>query len=200
MPTEYGAVKRSQPRGPAWSWVTALSASSSSRDALAVLEVDVAGFGEAEPARGAMEQLRAQPHLQFLHLAADGGLRQAQRARGGDEAAELDHLDEDEGVVEVARHRRLLRGDWPAVGTTIPPSPERRLIKSDSRSYSARRVPRVRRHAPQGVEREGAKCAHGMRGAADRRRHRCARAAVVPFVGEKIVRAPYGAPALPGLG
>jgi len=31
MPTEYGTVKRSQPRGPDCSWLTALSACSSSR-------------------------------------------------------------------------------------------------------------------------------------------------------------------------
>src|SRR3546814_12140714 len=48
------------------------------RDALAMLVVDAAGLGQAELARGAVEQLRAQSQLEFLHLAADGGLGQAQ--------------------------------------------------------------------------------------------------------------------------
>src|SRR3546814_17841747 len=74
------------------------------RDALAVFVVDVAGLGEAELARGPVQQLRAQARFEFLHLAADGGLGQAQGPGGGDETALLDHLDEDEGVVEISGH------------------------------------------------------------------------------------------------
>jgi hypothetical protein len=79
-------------------------------DALAMLEVDVAGLGQAELARGAMQELRAQARLQVLHLAADRGLGQLQRTRGGDEAAVLHHADEDEGVVEIACHGGRLCG------------------------------------------------------------------------------------------
>ncbi len=130
------------------------------RDALAVFEVDVAGLGQAELARGAMQELRAQARFQVLHLAADRGLGQAQRARRGNEAAVLDHLDEDQGVVEIAGH-----GDsgwersagWPAGDAdrwgSIGPDPgqlfpELRLIKCRSwrlvcapcRSHRSRRI------------------------------------------------------------
>ncbi len=74
------------------------------RDALAMLVVDVARFGEAEFAGGPVQQLRAQARFQFLHLAADRGLRQAKRLGGGDETALLDHLDEDQRVVQIVAH------------------------------------------------------------------------------------------------
>src|SRR5690606_12151562 len=80
-------------------------------DALAVLEVDVAGLGEAEAARGPVQQLRAKTRLQLLDLAADGGLGQAQRAGRGDETSLFDHLDEDEGVVEVVGHGGIPGGE-----------------------------------------------------------------------------------------
>ncbi len=69
-----------------------------------------------------MEQLRAQARLEFLHLATDRGLGKAQRTRRAHETAVLDHLDENQGVVEIVRHRRLLRviADWPACWTIIP--------------------------------------------------------------------------------
>src|SRR3546814_3173706 len=89
------------------------------RDALAMLVVDAAGLGQAELARGAVEQLRAQSQLEFLHLAADGGLGQAQGVGRGNEAAQLHHLDEDQGVVEIAGHGRSLRRrglDWTKIG------------------------------------------------------------------------------------
>src|SRR5690606_41999589 len=92
-------------------------------DALAVLEIDVAGLGKAELAGRAVEQLGAEPVLQLLHLAADRGLGQAQRARGADEAAQFDHLDENQGVVEIAGHREPPWhgwADWPGDGTIIP--------------------------------------------------------------------------------
>ena len=121
MPSEYGAVMRSQPRGPPCSSLDrALGFVELARDALRMLEVDVARFGEAELARRAMQQLRAQPRFQVLNLAADGGLGQPQRACCGDEAAVLDHLGEDQRVVEIAGHgRSLVRVDWPGVGTII---------------------------------------------------------------------------------
>jgi len=75
-------------------------------DALAVFVVNVAGFGESELARGAVQELRAEAGFQFLHLAADRGLGQAQRLGGADEAAELDHFHEDQGVVEITGHGR----------------------------------------------------------------------------------------------
>src|SRR5690606_33770879 len=92
------------------------------RDALRMLVVHAAGFGQAELARGAVEQLRAQARFEFLHLAADRGLGKTQRARRADETAVLDHLDEDQGVVEIVGHRglRLRRLDWPACWTIIP--------------------------------------------------------------------------------
>src|SRR3546814_20522367 len=61
----------------------------------AVFVVDVAGRGEAELARGPVQQLRAQARFELLHLAADGGLGQAQGLCGSDEAALLHYLDED---------------------------------------------------------------------------------------------------------
>src|SRR5690606_17461101 len=73
-------------------------------DALAMFEIHVAGLGEAEAARGPVQELRAEPRFQLLDLAADGGLGQAERPGRGDEAALFDHLDEDEGVVEVVSH------------------------------------------------------------------------------------------------
>jgi hypothetical protein len=93
MPTEYGAVTRSHPRGTALELADrVLGLVQLARDALRVLEVDVAGLGEAELARGAMQELCAEALLELLHLAAYGGLGQAQRLRGADEAAVLDHL------------------------------------------------------------------------------------------------------------
>lgn len=74
------------------------------RDALAMFVVHRAGFGQADAARGSMQQARTQPGFQFLHLAADGGLGQAKRIGGRDEAALFDHLDEDQGVVEIVSH------------------------------------------------------------------------------------------------
>src|SRR3546814_10152079 len=82
------------------------------RVALAVFVLDVAGLGEAELARGPVQQLRAQARFEFLHLAADGGLGQAQGPGGGDETALLHHLDEDEGVVEISGHGVLRIGAW----------------------------------------------------------------------------------------
>src|SRR5690606_16139536 len=75
------------------------------RDALAVLVVHVAGLGEPQLARGPVQELRTQAQLEVLHLAAHRGLGQAQRPGGCNEAAGFDHLEEDEGVVEVAVHR-----------------------------------------------------------------------------------------------
>src|SRR5690606_25027845 len=40
----------------------------------------------------------------FLHLAADGGLGLPEQAGGSGEAALFDHLDEDQGVVEIVGH------------------------------------------------------------------------------------------------
>ena len=79
------------------------------RDALTVLEVDVARFGEAELARRAMQELRAESSFEILHAPAHCRLRQAQRTRRGDEAAVFDDLGEDQCVVEVARHGLLHR-------------------------------------------------------------------------------------------
>src|SRR4029079_612727 len=77
------------------------------RDALRVLEVDVAGFRETELARGPVQQLCAQAGLQVLDLATDRRLRQSQCACGGNEAAVLDHLGKNQRVVEIAVH-----GSW----------------------------------------------------------------------------------------
>ena len=74
-------------------------------DTLAVLVIDIAGFGKTQLARGPVQQLRAQARLQLLHLAAHRGLGQAQHIGGGDEAALFHHLDEDQGVVEIVAHR-----------------------------------------------------------------------------------------------
>ena len=104
------------------------------RDALAMFEVDVAGFGEAELARSAVKQLRAETGFEFLHLSADGGLWQLKSAGGGNETAVLDHFHEDQGVVEIAGHvgvpwARTGRADgpgkppdriWTDDGTIIP--------------------------------------------------------------------------------
>jgi hypothetical protein len=76
-------------------------------NALAMFVVDIARFGQPELARRAMQQLRAEAHLQVLHLAADGGLGKSQRTRRGNETAVFDHLDEDQGVVEIAGHALL---------------------------------------------------------------------------------------------
>ena len=46
--------------------------------------------------------------VSYTHL--DVYKRQAQGIRRGDEAAVFDDLDEDEGVVEIARHGGLRRG------------------------------------------------------------------------------------------
>src|SRR5690606_10932471 len=93
-------------------------------DALAVVEVDVACLGQAQLASGAVQELRAEACLQVLHLAADRGLGEAQCTCCADEAAVLDHFHEDQGVVEIAGHRELLRASvyWPARGTIIPRS------------------------------------------------------------------------------
>lgn len=69
-----------------------------------MLVIHRAGFGQADAARGSVQQPRTQPGFQFLHLAADGGLGQPKRVGGSDEAALFDHLDEDQGVVEIVSH------------------------------------------------------------------------------------------------
>ncbi|KAG1469023.1 hypothetical protein G6F57_012349 [Rhizopus arrhizus] len=81
------------------------------RDALAMLVVDRTGFGQAEAARGPVQQARAQARFQFLHFAADRGLGKAERFGSGNEAALLDHLDEDQRLVEIVGHGR---GAWTA--------------------------------------------------------------------------------------
>ena len=107
-------VRRSEPQPAARAGLQladgALGLVQFARDALAVFVVDVAGLGQPELAGGAMQELRAEAGLQVLHLAADGGLGQAQGIRRSDEAAVFDDLDEDEGVVEIARHGGLRRG------------------------------------------------------------------------------------------
>src|SRR5690606_25216434 len=100
------------------------------RDALRMLEVHVARFGQPELARGAMEQLRAQARLEFLHLAADRGLGKTQRFRRAYETAVFDHLDEDQGVVEIVRHARLLRWNCRLARLLDNYSLNRGLIKS----------------------------------------------------------------------
>lgn len=84
-------------------------------DVLAVLVVHAAGLGQAQAARGAVEQLRAQARLQLLHLAAEGGLGQAERPGRGRETALFDHLDEDQGVVEIECHVGGLRWGRPGL-------------------------------------------------------------------------------------
>ena len=105
-PDHPGAVGRGDAQPAAWTVLQladrAFGLVKVAGDALAMLEIDVPCFGQAELARGPVQQLRTEPRFQFLHLAADGGLGQAQRARGGDEAAQFGHLDEDQGVVEIA--------------------------------------------------------------------------------------------------
>ncbi len=97
------------------------------RDALTHVEVDVARFGEAELARGPVQQLGAEPGFEILDFAADGGLGQAERAGRGNEAAVFNHADEDEGVVEIACHGgspevlgQMTWADWPVCGIIIP--------------------------------------------------------------------------------
>ena len=71
---------------------------------------------------GPVQELCAEPRLEILHLAAHRGLREAQRARGRDEASVLDHLNEDQGVVEVSCHVLLrIAADWSGIGTLLPP-------------------------------------------------------------------------------
>src|SRR3546814_3386663 len=72
------------------------------RDALAVFVVDVARLGEAELARGPVQQLRAQARFEFLHLAADGGLGQAQGPGGGDEARSEEHTSELQSLMRIS--------------------------------------------------------------------------------------------------
>src|SRR3546814_8980649 len=64
------------------------------RNALAMLEIDVAGLGQSELAGCAVQQLCAQSLFQLMPLAADRGLGQVQRAGSGSEAAQLDNLDQ----------------------------------------------------------------------------------------------------------
>ncbi|MOA05821.1 hypothetical protein D3C78_1254310 [compost metagenome] len=79
------------------------------RDALAMLVIDRAGLGEAEAARGPVQQARTEARFQFLHFAADRGLGQAERFGSRDEAALLDHFDEDQRLVEIVGHGQ---GSW----------------------------------------------------------------------------------------
>jgi len=97
------------------------------RDALAMFVVHRAGLGQAQPARGPVQQACAQARFQFLHFAADGGLGQAERVGSGNETALLDHLDEDQRVVEIVGHDGVHIGGWvgcpkdcAGYGTIIP--------------------------------------------------------------------------------
>src|SRR3546814_11821874 len=77
-----------------------------------MLEIDVAGLGQSELAGCAVQQLCAQSLFQLMHLAAARGLGKVQRAGRGSEAAQLDNLDEHQGVVEItapAASRRFPR-------------------------------------------------------------------------------------------
>src|SRR3546814_6602011 len=74
-----------------------------------MLEIDVAGLGQSELAGCAVQQLCAQSLFQLMHLAADRGLGQVQRAGSGSEAAQLDNLDEHQGVIEITAHEASRR-------------------------------------------------------------------------------------------
>ena len=92
-------------------------------NALAMLVIDRAGFGQADATRGPVQQAGTQPGFQFLHLAADRGLGQAERVGGSDETALFDYLDEDQGVVEIVGHEGCLPesgGIGPLAGRLFP--------------------------------------------------------------------------------
>ncbi len=56
---------------------------------------ELAGGGERNTAGGALEHAHPEGFLQIRDRAADGGLRHAERARGGGEPIEVHHLGED---------------------------------------------------------------------------------------------------------
>lgn len=99
------------------------------RDALAVFVVHRAGFGQADAAGGPVQQAGTQAGFQLLHLAADGGLGQAKRVGCRDEAALFDHLDEDQGVVEIVSHGTAFRGQEGLDRLRDDYSPKSGLIK-----------------------------------------------------------------------
>ncbi|MNW69737.1 hypothetical protein D3C74_488180 [compost metagenome] len=63
-------------------------------DALAALEIQPAGVGQFDLARGAAEQPQAHGALQFGHLARQGRFRHAQRGRGAAKTVRLGDFNE----------------------------------------------------------------------------------------------------------
>src|SRR3546814_3124239 len=72
------------------------------RNALAMLEIDVAGLGQSELAGCAVQQLCAQSLFQLMHLAADRGLGQVQRAGSGSEARSEEHTSELQSLMRIS--------------------------------------------------------------------------------------------------
>ncbi|MPN57143.1 hypothetical protein SDC9_204837 [bioreactor metagenome] len=70
-------------------------------DAVAMLEVSLADLGQTEPARTALQQADAERRLEPCHRLADARLGNSQARRRPGKTARLDHLGEQQHVVDV---------------------------------------------------------------------------------------------------
>ncbi len=78
----------------------------------------VAGIGQAQMARGALDQPQAEIVFQSLHCSTEARLRVAEHARGGAKAAMLNNLAKQLPIAPVHS------GNCPCCGTVCPGNPD----------------------------------------------------------------------------